>query len=238
MLSLLLAACGGGGGGDNSSSGSGGTGGTGGTVFDTGTLQGRWTTAGSAAAAYTAIVVPAADNTATAWLLARDASHLWRLTAAANQTLAGRAFVLGEATSSDVAGTYSATPAATPASMTLSNVLAAPLALDRTDALSGMAAPADAAGSWKATAGATATTWTLSDAGAISGSSTTGCTYAGNAMTPTSVKVYTLDFTETCAGSSTVFSGIATLDADRARLTVVATSTGNATGAALFFARP
>lgn len=234
MLSLLLVACGGGGGG----SGTGSTGGTGGSaIFDTSTLQGRWTTGSGAVVAYTAVVVPAADNTATAWLLAQDGSRLFKLGATGSQTLAGKNFSLGEASSADANGNFSAALDVSPRSVTLSNILAAPLVLAQSDTMTGMAAQADAAGNWKATAGAMASSWTLNDTGIISGSSTTGCTYGGNTTTPTTVKLYTVEFSETCAGTSTSFSGIATLSADKSLLTVAAATTDNSRGVALLFSR-
>lgn len=230
--SLFLAACGGGGG---SSDGTGTPVGT--TGLDTATLQGRWETPAAATPAYTAIVVPGTSNVATAWLLAEDASRLAKLGLNSALAVSGKTYPLDGSAVADVSGNFAASLDTGTGSVTLTNVLAGAILLNRSSTLAGIAAHADAAGTWKATAGTVVANWALSDTGVISGSSTTGCTYAGNTQTPTSISLYTLSFTETCAGAATDFNGIATLNADRTRLTVAATATGDAKGTALFFVR-
>ena len=240
---LLLAACGGGGGGDATATGGTNTGGGSTTSTDVASLQGRWATASTATPAYTAIVVPDSSSnatSATAWILANDASRLVKASASSTQSATGKNYDLANpanAATDITAGSYSANLGASPKSITFSNVLGSTLTLTQSDAMSGVAASVDASGTWKASAGAVDITWALTDAGAITGSSTAGCSYTGNTTTPTTVKLYRVSFTETCSGTATAFSGIATVNTDKTRLTVTATTTADAKGTALFFVK-
>jgi hypothetical protein len=238
---LLLAACGGG---DGTSTTGTGTGTGTATGTDPQTLQGRWATASGVTPAYTAIVVPDAatpTTSATAWILANDASRLVKTTASNTQSATGKNYDLAtpaNPTTDISAGSYSANLTASPKSVSFTNVLGSTLTLSQSDALSGVAATADAAGTWRASAGAVDLTWTLTDTGAMSGSSTAGCSYSGNITTPTTVKLYRISFTETCSGTATAFTGIATLNTEKTRLTVTATTASDAKGTALFFVKP
>ena len=234
-VTVLLTACGGG---SDSS--------TGGTItppagFDTSTLQGRWATASGATPGYTALVVPdSSGNTATAWVLAQDASRLVKVSATSSQSATGKSYDLatpGSTATGISSGSYSANLTASPKSISFVNVLGTSLSFTQSDSLSGIAAYADAAGTWKASAGAVDVTWTLNDTGTISGSSTSGCSYAGSTTTPTTVKLYQTSFTETCNGTATAFAGIATLNTEKTRLTVAATTTSDAKAIALFFVK-
>ena len=244
-VTILLTACGGGG--DSSDPGTGT--GTGTTGFDPGTLQGRWTTASGTTPGVTALVVPDSSTTATpattatAWVLAQDASRLVKVSATGTQSANGKSYDLATpATPANPAtdittGSYTTNLSASPKSISFTNVLGTSLTLTQSDTLSGIAATADAAGTWKASAGAIDITWTLTDTGSLSGSSTSGCTYSGSTTTPTTVKLYRISFTETCSGTATAFSGIASLSAAKTQLTVTATTTGDAKGSALFFVK-
>lgn len=237
---IILSACGGGG-------GTGDTGDTAGAIappagIDTSTLQGRWVTASGASPGYTALVVPdsTTTNTATAWLLAQDASRLVKVSATSGQSANGKSYDLANpgSTATDIAsGTYTANLSVSPNSISFANVLGASLSLTQSDPLRGAVAYADAVGTWKASAGAVDVTWTLSGTGALSGSSTSGCRYSGSATTPTAVKLYRISFTETCSATSNVFAGIASLNTEGTRLTVVTTTNGDARGSALFFVK-
>ena len=238
---VLLTACGGGG--DSSDPGTG----TGTTSFDPSTLQGRWTTASGVTPGVTALVVPDSSTTATpattatAWVLAQDASRLVKVSATGTQSANGKSYDLATpATPANPAtdittGSYTTNLSASPKSISFTNVLGTSLTLTQSDTLSGIAAYADAAGTWKASAGAIDITWTLTDTGSVSGSSTSGCSYSGNTTTPTSITLYRVSFTETCSGTTTSFSGVASLSTAKTQLTVTATTTGDARGSALFF---
>jgi hypothetical protein len=232
---VLLTACGGGG--DSGDSGTGTP-----TGFDTRTLQGRWATASGVTPGYTALVVPddGSSTTATAWVLAQDASRLVKVSATSTQSANGKSYDLAtpaNAPTDITTGSYSANLTASPKSVSFTNVLGTSLTLSQSDTLSGIAAYADAAGTWKASAGAVDLTWTLTDTGTMTGSSTSGCSYSGNTTTPTSITLYRVSFSETCSAATSSFTGIATLSADKTRLTVTATTTDDAKGSALFFVK-
>jgi hypothetical protein len=207
--------------------------------FDPASLQGRWATATGATPGYTAIALPdsANANGATAWVLAHDASRLFKLAIDNNRGLSGRSFSLADGTASNVTGGVDANLQTAPNAASFSGLFAAPLALNRSDDLTGTAPLGDAAGTWKATPTAMEVNWTAASNGTLSGTSTTGCSFAGALNAPATVKLYTVAFTETCAGVATSFSGIATVSADLTRLTVTATTTGDSQAVALFFLR-
>jgi hypothetical protein len=240
----MLTACSGG---DSSDTDIGtGTGTTGTTSVVPSTLQGRWVTANGTNPGYTALVVPDGSttatpaNTATVWVLAQDASRLVKVSATGTQTANGKIYDLATPANpaTDITtGSYTTNLSASPKSISFTNVLGTALTLTQSDTLSGIAAYADAAGTWKASAGAIDITWTVTDTGTLSGSSTSGCTYSGNTTTPTNIALYWVSFTETCSGTTSSFSGIASLSAAKTQLTVTATTTGDAKGSALFFVK-
>lgn len=90
---------------------------------------------------------------------------------------------------------------------------------------------ADFAGRWTSTADQQrfAVTWDFTAQGAISGTSTTGCSYAGTlAPLPQPVAVVAANLVETCAGASTALTGVATMnDAKNRASFVLATQAGN-----------
>jgi hypothetical protein len=98
---------------------------------------------------------------------------------------------------------------------------------------------ADVAKSWSAASGdgTLVTTWTVTSAGALSGSSTTGCTYTGTLQPHGSpIAVFNLAATENCAGTSQTLTGIATLGSSKTRLNVAYTAASGEKGGLLAFA--
>ena len=79
---------------------------------------------------------------------------------------------------------------------------------------------ADVVGTWAGTAGAGAVTitWSVSAAGAVTGSSSTGCAYSGTLRPAAGTAVYDLSVAEDCAGTVRALSGIATLFAGKTSL--------------------
>jgi len=231
-LSSLLAACGGGGGGGDA-----------GPSMDPAQLKGRWVTGSGVAPAMTAVVVPdAAGSTASAWLLAQDASRLVKLVVRSDSSANGKSYALsqGNATAQPVTGQVTTALAASPKSISFTGVNTSALALSQSDALSAAAVQAEAAGTWSATSGGNAQTtqWGITATGSMTGSSTTGCTYAGAVAAIASTAAYSVQFTESCPdGVKTTFNGIATLNAPKSGLTVVVTSADEARGAAVFFSK-
>lgn len=238
----LLAACGGGGGGGGSNTGGGdtggGTGGTGGTggggsttpqpaPFKASELQGRWSLAGTTAdTSYTAIVLPGSSGTANAWLLNQSLSSLSILSVNDQAIVSGKVYPLGTAATPGAAtGVVVADLSASLKTMTLSGLASQGLTLTQQDTLSQPASLADSAGSWTGSVGNGARTLSLSiaaDTGALSGASTTGCTYTGSLSPLSTASAFTSTLSESCPdGSTTRFDGIATLNSTKNRLTLV-----------------
>lgn len=93
---------------------------------------------------------------------------------------------------------------------------------------------ADAVGTWKGSYrnNSSVLTMTVGSTGTLSGSSTTGCTYGGN-LQPRSADPAVLDlsFTETCQGSSTAMTGIATVNAAKTGISFAVTTPDTSKGA-------
>lgn len=224
---VTLTACGGGGGGDDAAA-----------PGPSAQVQGRWTTAAGSTPAYTAIGLPSSGGSAALWVLANDASRLVKLSAQDSGALTGKSYALGQrVAATNITGQWSA-PASR--SLGLTGVVNGSLALAQADALTAAAAQADAAGTWKATTGGNAqtVTWSVAASGAVSGSSTTGCTYTGTLAAQANVTVYTAAVRESCSdGTSTQYNGVATLNPARNALTMVATSADESAGVALFLSK-
>jgi hypothetical protein len=95
---------------------------------------------------------------------------------------------------------------------------------------------ADAAGRWSATrgAGAVQLSFDISASGALTGSSSTACTYAGT-LTPhaSAIAVFNLSLTEACLGTpAQTYSGIATANAATNGLSMAFTTADLASGSA------
>ena len=228
-LSSVLTACGGGS--DNSA-----------TNIDTTQLKGRWVTASGVTPAVTAVVVSDASDTANAWLLAQDASRLVKLVVRSDGSTTGKSYMLSQsnATGQTVTGQVTTALTSTPKSISLTGVNAEVIALSQSDALATPAIQADAAGAWSATLGGNAQTiqWSVAAAGALSGSSTSGCSFAGSISAIPSTAAYSVQFNESCPdGAKTAFGGIATLNASKSGLTVVLTSADETRGTAVFFSK-
>lgn len=228
LLVSVLTACGGGGGGGDGVPAPG----------PSAQVQGRWTTAAGSAPAYTAIGLPSSNASASIWILANDATRLVKLTAQDSGALTGKAYALGQSTSAtNVIGQWSTSASK---SLSLTGLPGGALTLAQTDALTAASVQADVAGAWKATVGSNAqsVSWTVAASGAVSGSSTTGCTYTGTLIAMANASAYTAAFREACSdGVSTQFNGIATLSSAKNALSMVATSADESVGAALFFSK-
>jgi hypothetical protein len=87
---------------------------------------------------------------------------------------------------------------------------------------------ADAAGNWVGSynGGASSATIAIAENGALTGSSTTGCTYSGTMqMRSTDPALFDVSFTESCVdGDSKALAGIATVNAARTSLSLAATT--------------
>jgi len=87
-------------------------------------------------------------------------------------------------------------------------------------------------GSWKGTSDNNSASRTMTiTAGTVTGTSTTGCTYAGTAKNRTTDKaLFDLGLTETCQGNSNTFSGIVTVNAAKTGISFAATTTDDKKG--------
>ena len=83
---------------------------------------------------------------------------------------------------------------------------------------------ADFAGRWTGTAGGqtVSATWNITAAGALTGTSSTGCTYTGT-LAPQSpaVAVVSVSVAENCAGTSQTYTGIATMNEPRTQTSFI-----------------
>ena len=93
----------------------------------------------------------------------------------------------------------------------------------------------DAVGSWTGSFdnGSGSRTMNVAATGALTGSSTTGCTYAGTVQPRTAdPALFDLSFTETCVvGGSSSFSGIATVNAAKTGISFAVTTADKTSGA-------
>jgi hypothetical protein len=222
--------------------------------------QGRWASTGLNPV-YTAIMVPAptgANTQAvdTVWALAQDASVLIKLKAnGAAQTagaVTGNVYTLGRSSVTAVSSaSYTIQTTAATATSTVGHqisiqpLLGTTALFNRTDAMSTALSATQANGKWQADLGTAKVNWTVDTSAAnvnnLSGTSTTGCTYSGQSTVVTAQSLYKVQFTETCSGSGTptaqTFTGIATLNADSTRLTVVATNDAETRATALLLVK-
>lgn len=191
---------------------------------------------------YTAVVLTAPGNTASAWVLAQDASRVAKLSVSATDAVSGKLYDLVNPASvaASIAGNATHDLASTTKTLTLSNVLPVALILNRSDSMTTPAVQADVVGTWKFTtaAGQLATTWSVNNTGTVGIVSTPSCTYAGTLTAMATASAYVAYFTEKCPGSTEILnSGIATLSADKTRLTVVTTTSDESRATVLFFSK-
>lgn len=94
-------------------------------------------------------------------------------------------------------------------------------------------------GTWRGTAGGNTVqiTWTISAAGAVTGTSTTGCNYTGTVTPATGVAVYNVAVSEDCAGTVKAMAGVATVAATAPQLRVVFTADAGAQGGLISFTK-
>lgn len=212
-------------------------------AVDATALQGRWSTA-SGTTAYSAVIVAGAGS-AQGWLLASDATRLYRLTVPSGATLAatGRGFTFtagGTQSAAAASATAVANTTTAPATLALTGLDAGNLTLNRSETLAGTAAQADVVGNWRATAGGgvVVVNWSISATGVITGTASTGCVWSGSLTPHAGAAIYSAGVTETCGTTATTYAGIGTLDAGKARVTVLGTTANDGRALVLAFTRP
>src|SRR6218665_52576 len=205
-----------------------------------------------------AVVVPDSADQASAWILSHDALTLVKPTLHSDGNASGMSYALDEsdATGQAQTGQVTARLAENPPQMALTglNARAAAnaaaganagvVAFDQSDAMSTPAVQTDAAGAWRASAGngSRLIDWTVSNSGQLTGSHTsTGCTYDGSLLAMTSGNSFNAQFNQSCPGvgagaaQTIAFSGIATVNPSKNRMTVVGTSADDAHAVAILF---
>ena len=94
------------------------------------------------------------------------------------------------------------------------------------------------AGSWSATLGPGTVHWSMDEQGRITGSRTTGCTYTGQlALRPERKAVVDALVQEDCAGVRIPLEGVATINPDSGRMSMVLTTPDEAQAVVLGLAR-
>lgn len=101
------------------------------------------------------------------------------------------------------------------------------------------ASQADLTGSWFGSldSGSVQIEWTLNQEGAVLGTSSTGCAYAGQVLVA-EAGAYSVDVVETCPGSTRTFEGVAALALDKASVAVLYTADADQVAGYLRLARP
>lgn len=216
------------------------------TPFSAIQLQGRWLTSSGITPSRTAIVLPGSTTAGTTasmdlWLLASDLSSLSRLQVSTSGTdgvsATGKTYSLpSSATNPGQSATYSGTANLSNNTLSLN---AGTLLLTRSDTLLTPSHLADVVGNWQGSVGGETVTVNLNLAasGALSGSSSTGCSYSGTLAARSDASAYNASLTEVCSTGTASFAGIATYRAPQAptpaALTLALTSTDAAQTQAL-----
>jgi hypothetical protein len=239
----LITGCGGGESGPVPNTG-GSAGGTA-TASALGNLQGLWEGTLSVPGVLNASAIALPDG--QMWLVAADPAVGVRLVKVgfsaqgSNLSATGKNYVLGATPASNAASATATVQAKTRLTGTVSvGASNQNFSLTYNSRYDTAARLADFAGDWNGAASNQVVTlaWRVSDSGAITGSSTTGCSYTGTLKTRTEAKaVLDAAINENCAGSSAAFTGVATLNADKSRLSVAASTADGATAALLSFQR-
>ncbi|MFD0666318.1 hypothetical protein ACT80S_01255 [Ramlibacter sp. MAHUQ-53] len=229
-LAGLLAACGGGGGGAAAPATKAAS-----SVQD---MQGRWE---NAAANWDAKwLAPAAGQSASPiWLLARDGSYLAYLegTVAADGKVraSGTRYTLDSATQTTSAASWDGTATIVDGATRLA--FADGTSMTRS-AAQPLAVQGEVTGAWTSQLGADLVTlsYAIDAQGVLTGSSTTGCTYAGYVVVRPNSFVYDAKVSETCIdGVAKLLEGIGSLASDKARLTLTLRGPAGAYAKALYF---
>ncbi len=186
-------------------------------ILGVGDLPGIWN--GTVGGGQASAVILSNGN---AWIVANNAGQVQLYTATLSgtdtvYTGSGKQFISGSA-AAPIAVSFAPTvvsKASLGGTLTPAGQAAQTLSFTYDSRYQTAAALADVTGKWQGTksAGAVVVTWDVSAAGALTGSSTAGCTYTGALAVHSSVGVFDLTLNETCAATVKAFTGIVTLNA-------------------------
>lgn len=238
-LALALAGCGGGSdsadnGGGNGGGGNGGgnnNGGGGSTTLPTSLLQGLWQSPAGASPVISAIVLPDGKM----WAVATAEGQVRVLKAGlsgqtAGFTGRGKSYLLGTSTVTD--GSVAASvveKSSLTGSVTPDGGAAEPFSLAYQARYETAATLSQFAGAWRDVQGPGAQNWNITTGGALTGTRTTGCTYAGQlSERPERKAVVDVTMTEDCGGTRVRLHGVATLNTANGISMVLATESESA----------
>lgn len=218
VLALALAGCGGGGS-DSADNGGGNGGGNnnggGSTTLPTSQLQGLWQSPAGTSPAISAIVLPDGKM----WAVATADGKVRVLKAGlngqtANFTGRGKSYLLGTSTVTD--GGITATvveKSSLTGTITPDGGAGEPFSLAYQARYDTAATLSQFAGAWRDVQGPGAQNWNITTGGALTGTRTTGCTYAGQlSERPERKAVVDVTMTEDCSGTRVRLYGVATLN--------------------------
>ncbi len=198
-------------------------------------LQGIWRSAAGASSTLSAIVLPDGKL----WAVVSNASSTRLLKASfevrGNSFAAsGNSFTLGTTATNTITLSASVLDKTSLNGALVSAGVSEPLSLAYQARYSTPAALSDFVGTWSATLGPGVVKWTLSDAGVLSGTRSTGCTYTGQlALRTEKTAVVNVAVTEDCAGAKTELTGVAIKTEDKQAITLLMTTSGDAAAVAM-----
>ncbi|MFZ4625156.1 MAG: hypothetical protein ACOYNF_13095 [Rhodoferax sp.] len=202
-------------------------------------LQGIWRSPTGAASTWSAIVLP--DGKAWALISNADSSRVIKASFAVQGSAylaSGNSFTLGSTSRSS-----SSLSASVVAQTSLTGIISSATQTENFSLAYQVryASPAvlrDFAGDWHATLGPGRVNWSISDAGLISGTRSTGCSYAGLLSLRAEQKaVVDVAVTEDCAGVLTQLKGVAVLSEDKLNVNMLLTNSDDSAAVALNLAR-
>jgi hypothetical protein len=189
-------------------------------------LQGIWRSPVGAASTLSAVALPDGK----VWALVSDASSTRVIKGSfavqGNAYLAsGKSFTLGAATSSSTSLTATVLEKTSLSGVISTGSQNENYSLAYQSRYDTAAALADFAGAWSATLGPGVVNWTVTNAGTLTGTRTTGCTYTGQLSLRAERKaVVDAVVTETCAGAVTTLSGVAVKSEDKLGINMLMTN--------------
>ena len=198
-------------------------------------LQGIWRSPAGAPSSLSAVALPDGK----VWALVSDASSTRMIKGGfavqGNSYLAsGKSFTLGTATSSSTSLTATVLEKTSLSGVISTGSQNENYSLAYQSRYDTAAALAEFAGAWSATLGLGVVNWGITATGALSGTRTTGCTYAGQLSLRVELKaVVDAVVTETCAGAVTTLSGLAVKSEDSLGVTMMLTNADDSAAVAV-----
>lgn len=233
-LALTLSACGG-----SSSPDAGPTDNPTTPTLSVSSLQGIWRSPTGALSTLSVVALP--DG--RVWALISDASSVRAIkgnfAAQGNAYLAsGKSFTLGTTTTSSASLTATVLEKTSLSGVISTGSLNENYSLAYQTRYDTPATLGDFAGAWSASLGPGSVNWSISPTGGLSGTRTTGCTYSGQLSLRAELKaVVDAVITETCAGTSTLFSGVAIKSEDKTGINLLMTNADDSAAVAVNLGR-